>query len=153
MMRGISIAFLMVVLAGAIGVPFYQHTCLHEEKIIHTVFVASDHCEMMEHKQEQRIKPTCCQKTEQVISDEHSVSKGDCCLDEVSHWRFSCFFDRFTKFDPAKIAVIIPESFSGVVHEPVLLGQQQNDIHLFSGNDPPPPSVLERLAIHCIWRL
>lgn len=140
---------IFVVLMGTIGIPFYQHTCLHENRVMQSVFVPSHECAEKHQKEE---KPSCCSKSKApvvVVSDQETVS-DNCCLDEVSNWQFSFFFfqDVHPIFSEALEEISILSFFT---HFEVLWCKE--DTQLFSGSDPPALTSLERLTHLCIWRL
>jgi hypothetical protein len=138
---------IIVVLVGTIGIPFYQHTCLHENRVMQSVFVPSHECAEEHLKAEQ---PDCCSTVEvKSVSDKETIS-DNCCLDEVSNWQFSFFFfqDVHPIFAEALEEISILSFFT---HFEVLWCNE--DTQLFSGSDPPTLNVLERLTHLCIWRL
>lgn len=148
MKRVLQLSMIVVVLMGTIGIPFYQHTCMHENRVMQSVFVPSHECADEHVKAEE---PPCCAKPKvhAVASDQETVS-DNCCLDEVSNWQFSFFFFQnvhpiFTEaLEEVSILSFIP-SFETVWND--------EDKELFSGSDPPTLNVLERLTHLCIWRL
>jgi hypothetical protein len=148
MKRILQISMIVVVLMGTIGIPFYQHTCLHENRVLQSVFVPAHECSK-EHVTVE--KPGCCsaEKVQVVSPDQESVS-DKCCLDEVSNWQFSFFF--FQNVHP-----IFAESLEEIsvlsFFSPFKILWENNDETFFSGSDPPTLSVLERLTHLCIWRL
>ena len=139
---------IVVVLMGTIGIPFYQHTCLHENRVMQSVFVPSHECA---EKHQEVEEPPCCSKSKKTaaVSDRETVS-DNCCLDEVSNWQFSFFFfqDVHPIFAEALEEISILSFFS---HFEVLW--RSEDTQLFSGADPPALTSLERLTHLCIWRL
>lgn len=138
---------IIVVLVGTIGIPFYQHTCLHENRVLKSVFVPSNECSEEHLKAEQ---PDCCSTVEvKSVSDKETIS-DNCCLDEVSNWQFSFFFfqDVHPIFSETLEEISILSFFT---HFEVLWSSE--DAQLFSGSDPPTLNVLERLTHLCIWRL
>jgi hypothetical protein len=143
----LQMGMIVVVLIGTIGIPFYQHTCLHDNSVSNSVFVPSSECSE-EHLTVE--KPACCSSAEVIVSDQETIS-DHCCLDEVSNWQFSFLFFQNVHpiFSEAIEEVSVLSFFS---HFEVLWGS--NDQELFSGSDPPTVlSSLERLTHLCIWRL
>ncbi len=138
---------IVVVLMGTIGIPFYQHTCLHENRILQSVFVPSNECSEEHMKTEQ---PDCCAPKQTVSSSDGETISDNCCLDEVSNWQFSFFFfqDVHPIFSEVLEEVSVLSFFS---HFEVLWVNE--DKELFSGSDPPTLTILERLTHLCIWRL
>lgn len=139
---------IVVVLMGTIGIPFYQHTCMHENRVMQSVFVPSHECREEHQKAE---APACCAKQEaEVVSSGRETVSDNCCLDEVSNWQFSFFF--FQSVHP-----IFAESLEEIsvlsFFSPFEILWDNNDETCFSGSDPPSLSVLERLTHLCIWRL
>jgi hypothetical protein len=139
---------IVVVLMGTIGIPFYQHTCMHENRVMQSVFVPSHECAEEHMKAEE---PACCSgaKTPQVVSGQETIS-DNCCVDEVSNWQFSFFFfqDVHPIFSEALEEISIRSFFP---HFEILW--ENKDRTCFSGSDPPTLNVLERLTHLCIWRL
>lgn len=137
---------IVVVLMGTIGIPFYQHTCLHENRILQSVFVPSNECSEEHLKTE---TPDCCSSAQATASDQETFS-DNCCLDEVSNWQFSFFFfqDVHPIFSETLEELSVLSFFS---HFEVLWVNEDNE--LFSGSDPPTLTILERLTHLCIWRL
>jgi hypothetical protein len=148
MRKWLSIPFILIVLAGAIGVPFYQHACLHDNTVIHTVFVPSSHCDEMDAVES---VPNCCQEDVVEVNAGHESMNDDCCVDQINHWRFSCFDSYKSQWTSI---VAVAERFS---HPQIVWGsgtpQEVENVRLGSCPDPPPLSVLERLSTQCIWRL
>ena len=146
MKRILQIGMIVVVLMGTIGIPFYQHTCLHENRVLQSVFVPSNECSEEHLKAEQ---PDCCSTAEIRVSDQESIS-DNCCLDEVSNWQFSFFFFQ----DVHPIFAEAMEELSVLSFIPSFEAVWTNeDKELFSGSDPPTLNVLERLTHLCVWRL
>lgn len=148
MKRVLQIGMIVVVLMGTIGIPFYQHTCLHENRVLQSVFVRAHECPK-EHVTIE--KPSCCSESKaQVVSSDQETVSDKCCLDEVSNWQFSFFFFQNVHpiFAEALEEVSILSFFSHF--ETVWTNE---DKELFSGSDPPTLSSLERLTHLCIWRL
>lgn len=146
MKRVLQIGMVVMVLMGSIGIPFYQHTCLHENKVLSSVFMPSNDCS----DEHQKVaEPSCCEKEKQQLETKESLDDA-CCLDEVSSWQFSFFF--FQEVHP-----ILAESFEelsiGSFFQALEIGWDLEDDFVFSGADPPALSVLERLTNLCIWRL
>jgi hypothetical protein len=139
---------IVVVLMGTIGIPFYQHTCLHENRVMQSVFVPSHECQEEHQKAEE---PSCCSQSKApvAVSGQETIS-DNCCLDEVSNWQFSFFF--FQSMHP-----IFAESLEEIsvlsFFSPFEILWKNTDETFFSGSDPPTLSVLERLTHLCIWRL
>ncbi len=149
MKRILQIGMIVVVLMGTIGIPFYQHTCLHENRVLKSVFVPSGECSE-EHHQEMK-KPDCCaaKQVSLVASNQETIS-DNCCLDEVSNWQFSFFF--FQNVHPIFAEELEEISIlSFFTNFEVLWVNEDNQ--LFSGSDPPTLTALERLTHLCIWRL
>lgn len=146
MKQVLQIGMIVVVLMGTIGIPFYQHTCLHENRVLKSVFVPSNECSEEHLKDE---KPDCC-SSKQVNSSNQETISDNCCLDEVSNWQFSfIFFQNVTPiFSEALEEVSILSYFSQF--EVLWVNEDQK---LFSGSDPPTLTILERLTHLCIWRL
>ena len=147
MLKSFAYGLVFLILAGSVGIPVYQHTCLHEKLTINTLFVASDHCEE-EHVDV--VIPDCCAIAD-VENSSHVAVKDNCCVDQVDHWHFSCFGDG--KIPVASLGVYISD-FSEV-HPQIIqenLANSQTQVTNL-GNDPPPLNVSERLALHCIWRI
>jgi len=148
MKRILQISMIVVVLVGTIGIPFYQHTCLHENRVMQSVFVPSHAC-AEEHRKEE--EPPCCSgaKASVAVSGQETIS-DNCCVDEVSNWQFSFFFfqDVHPIFSEALEEVSV---LSFCSHFEVLW--ENTDRTFFSGSDPPTLNVLERLTHLCIWRL
>jgi hypothetical protein len=147
MKRLLQIGMIVLVLMGTIGIPFYQHTCLHENRVLKSVFVPSNECSEEHLNAEQ---PDCCATAQVKTSGETTIS-DNCCLDEVSNWQFSFFFlqDIHPIFSEDLEELSILSFFS---HFEVLWTIE--DKQLFSGSDPPSVlSSLERLTHLCIWRL
>lgn len=139
---------IVVVLMGTIGIPFYQHTCLHENRVLQSVFVPSNECSEEHQKVEE---PACCSKakTPAVVSDQETIS-DNCCLDEVSNWQFSFFF--FQDVHPIFAEALEEVSILSFIPQFEAVWTNE-DKELFSGSDPPTLNVLERLTHLCIWRL
>ncbi|AEA42873.1 hypothetical protein [Fluviicola taffensis] len=147
MKRMLQIGMIVLVLMGTIGIPFYQHTCLHENRVLKSVFLPSNECSEEHLKEEQ---PACC-ATSQVSESNETAISDDCCLDEVSNWQFSFFFfqDVHPVFSEVLEEVSILSFFS---HFEIIWVNK--DQQLFSGSDPPNLlTSLERLTHLCIWRL
>jgi hypothetical protein len=143
----LQIGMIVVVLMGTIGIPFYQHTCLHENRVLQSVFVPSNECSEEHLKTE---KPDCCATKQTTASSGEETISDNCCLDEVSNWQFSFFFfqDVHPIFSEVLEELSVLSFFS---HFEVLWINE--DKELFSGSDPPTLTILERLTHLCIWRL
>lgn len=139
---------IVVVLMGTIGIPFYQHTCLHDNHVVQSVFVPSHEC-AEEHMKEE--ESSCCSKpkVEAGVSDQETIS-DNCCLDEVSNWQFSFFF--FQSMHPIFAEALEEISILSFFNHFEVLWSNE-DTQLFSGSDPPTLTILERLTHLCIWRL
>lgn len=137
---------IVVVLMGTIGIPFYQHTCLHENKVVKSVFVPSNECSEEHLKAE---TPPCCSKEEVNHSGQQTIS-DNCCLDEVSNWQFSFFF--FQDVHPIYAEALEEVSILSFFPNFEIVWDNE-DSKLFSGSDPPTLTALERLTQLCIWRL
>lgn len=147
MKRILQISMIVVVLMGTIGIPFYQHTCLHENRVMQSVFVPSNECS--EEHMKAAEQPDCCSTAQASYSDRETIS-DNCCLDEVSNWQFSFFF--FQDVHPILAEELEEVSIlSFFSHFEVL--RSNEDKQLFSGSDPPALTSLERLTHLCIWRL
>lgn len=147
MKRVLQIGMIVVVLVGTIGIPFYQHTCLHENRVLQSVFVRAHECPK-EHVTVE--KPACCSESKAQVSPDQETVSDKCCLDEVSNWQFSFFFFQNVHpiFAEALEEVSILSFFS---HFEMVW--TADDKELFSGSDPPTLTSLERLTHLCIWRL
>lgn len=147
MLKSFAYGLMFLILAGSIGVPVYQHTCLHEKKTINTLFVASNHCEQ-EHVQVE--VPKCCAKAIKQTTPKESV-EDNCCINEVDHWHFSCFSDG--KIPMPQLGVYLAELFQF----PTIRASQSPVATQISatnfGNDPPPIKINDRLALLCVWRI
>lgn len=144
--KWMQMGMILVVFLGAVGIPFYQHTCNHENEIVQSVFVPTSGCHEGHQKQE---KPACCASDNVQKSQKEAVDE-DCCSDEVSNWNFSFFsfqelqavIDSFFK----ELNILDFLGFNSRISNP------ENEF-LFSGNDPPLTETLSRLSYLCIWRL
>lgn len=140
---------IVVVLMGTIGIPFYQHTCLHDNRVLKSVFVPSNACSEEHHQKME--KPDCCAAKQVRSTPSHGETVSDnCCLDEVSNWQFSFFFFQSVHpiFAEALDEMSILSFFS---HFETV--RTTEDTKLFSGSDPPALTSLQRLTHLCIWRL
>ncbi len=148
MKRILQFSMIVVVLMGTIGIPFYQHTCMHENRVMHSVFVPSHECAEEHVKAEE---PSCCSESKApVIAAGQETVSDNCCVDEVSSWQFSFFFfqDVHPIFSEALEEISVLSFFSHFRVFP-----ENEDRAFFSGSGPPVLSVLERLTHLCIWRL
>lgn len=142
----LQIGMVIIVLIGSIGIPFYQHTCLHENKVLSSLFVPANACAEEHQKAEE---PSCCEKEKQHIETVETLDDL-CCLDEVSSWQLSFFV--FQEVQPI-IAESLQELSVLSFFRPFEVTWNVEDKLVFSGADPPFVGVLERLTQLCIWRL
>ena len=142
-----SIAIVLLVFFGSVGIPLYQHKCLHDDITIHTLFTGSDHCEVMQ-EEEQPNAPDCCASKvkKQEVKEDH------CCTEDVTRLALAFnFFENWqlqTAMIPQaelKIAQHLPYSTEFPAEKQVML--------CVSDTDPPPLSGRDRLPVICIWRL
>ncbi|MNK05400.1 hypothetical protein D3C87_232820 [compost metagenome] len=146
----LQIGMIVIVLMGTIGIPFYEHTCLHENKVMQSVFVPSHEC-TKDHGEVVEVKTSpCCAAPKAVVSDEDTFS-DNCCSDEVSNWQFSFFF--FQNVNPVFSEALEEISILSFCPYFDVLVWVNEDETFFSGADPPTLNVLERLTHLCIWRL
>lgn len=138
---GLLAAFLLFI--GAVGVPIYKHTCLHEQKTVHTFFITSNHCE----KASCLVEPikNCCAKT---IPD--STLSEHCCEDSVAYFQFHSYSWEHNPLDFQLIA--LPEPLVPVDCSFEIIKLKASN-QLLKFPDPPPISGRERLITNCIWRI
>lgn len=136
---GLLAAFLLFI--GAVGVPIYKHTCLHEQQTFQTLFVPSDHCA----PQTSPESVDCCAKT---IKD--PTLSEHCCEDSVAYFQFHSYSWEHNPLDFQLIALAEPLVYVNCAFEIVKL-KASNQLLKFP--DPPPISGRERLIAHCIWRI
>lgn len=136
---GLLAAFLLFI--GAVGVPIYKHTCLHEQQTFHTLFIPSDHCA----PQTSPESTDCCAKT---IPD--PTLSEHCCEDSVAYFQFHSYNWEHNPIDFQLIALAEPLVHVDFTFEIVKL-KASNQLLKFP--DPPPISGRERLIAHCIWRI
>ena len=139
-----SIALVLLVFCGSVGIPLYQHTCLHEDITIHTLFTASDHCEAM-HEPEPSVPSCCAKEVKTIVEDDH------CCTEDVS--RLAMNFSFFVNWQLT--AAIVPQPELNISRflsfEPAFPAGEQ--LFCASDSDPPPLSGRELLHRICILRL
>jgi hypothetical protein len=136
---GLLAAFLLFI--GAVGVPIYKHTCLHQQQTFHTLFIPSDHCA----PQTSLESADCCAKT---IPD--PTLSEHCCEDSVAYFQFHSYSWEHNPLDFQLIALAEPIVYVNCAFEIVKL-KASNQLLKFP--DPPPISGRERLISHCIWRI
>jgi hypothetical protein len=130
----VSIALVLLVFSGSVGVPLYQHTC-------------SDHCKAME----QAVQPerhSCCAKPQ---PQKAQIKKETCCTENVTRLALS-----FNFFEHARQAVAaIPDTLLAnarfLPYAPVF--PTESRVLYASNSDPPPLSGREILRAICILRL
>lgn len=136
---GLLAAFLLFI--GAVGVPIYKHTCLHEQQTFHTLFIPSDHCA----PQTSTESADCCAKTIPAPTlSEH------CCEDSVAYFQFHSYSWEHNPLDFQLIALAEPLVYIDCAFEKVKLRASNQQLKF---PDPPPISGRERLISHCIWRI
>ena len=133
----------LFVFLGSLGIPLYEHTCLHEKMSIKTLFKASDHCAVKASDQHQH--PTCCAKASK------EVVKDECCTEEMTYLTMTFNFFEFTD-TPISLLPQVPFTYTKEqLFSSILLS---NEIVLFATNpDPPSLSGKDLLPKNCIWRL
>lgn len=146
MRRLFSIALIVLVFSGSVGIPLYQHTCLHENITISTLFTGSDHCEEEHIEKQGRTVAPCC-----AIPSEKQVTKDHCCSEEVT--RLALPFNYIEQAQ--SLVYLAPEFPFPAAH--YLLYQiiipAENRLLYAANSDPPPLSGRELLHINCVWRL
>lgn len=136
---GLLAAFLLFI--GAVGVPIYKHTCLHDQQTFQTLFVPSDHCA----PQTSPESADCCAKT---IPD--PTLSEHCCEDSVAYFQFHSYSWEHNPLDFQLIALAEPLVYIDCAFENVKLKASNQQLKF---PDPPPISGRERLISHCIWRI
>ncbi len=139
-----SIALLLLVFSGSVGVPLFTHTCLEEKVTIHTLFSASDHCDDMKAATPEKQHISCCEAPKQLVKDR-------CCSEEAKHLAMK--FDFFEHWQTQ--AAIITQPFTDIhkyLPYTVLFSEDQ-EVLFATNTDPPPRSGREILHQICIWRL
>lgn len=149
MKKVLSIASVLLVFFGTVGVPLYQHTCLHEDITINTLFTASDHCEDG-HEDEEQQADDCCAVPEPKI-DHERLSENHCCSEDIS--RLAMSFDYFEQWQQAVAAIPAPvfsvEKY--LLYAPAF--PSESHIRFATNTDPPALSGRQRLCANCILRL
>jgi hypothetical protein len=143
-----SIALILLVFSGSVGIPLYQHTCTHENITIHTLFTASDHCEEMQSQPVE--KDECCAKAARQAAAEQ-VEKEPCCKEDVTRLAMT-----FNYFEHVQLSVgILPPAIPSIEQIlPYTSVFPAEDAVLFASNsDPPPLPGRERLCLNCVYRL
>lgn len=139
-----SIALVLLVFCGSAGIPLYQHTCLHEDITINTLFTGSDHCKAT-HEPEQVIESCCGGKTKEQLTDNH------CCTEDVARLAMNFGFFENWQLTPA----VIPQRELSIARflpfQPVF--PVEKSLLYASDKDPPSISGRERLHRICTWRL
>lgn len=137
---GILVVFVFL---GSLGVPLYEHTCLHEKTSIKTLFKASDHCAVKESDQHQH--PTCCaKKAKEVVKDE-------CCTEEMT---FLTMTFNFFEFTDTPISFLPSFPFS-VKKEQLFTSVLPSDETVLFDTNPDPPRSYGRTLLpkYSVWRL
>lgn len=144
----VSIALVLLVFSGSVGVPLYQHTCAHEQITIHTLFTGSDHCKAMEEAPVQPERHSCCAKPQ---PQKVQLKKETCCTEHVT--RLALSFNFFEQVQSA--GAILPDAPLAITrflpYAPVFPTESQ--VLYASNSDPPPLSGRELLQSICILRL
>ena len=149
MKKVLSIASVLLVFFGTVGVPLYQHTCLHEDITINTLFTASDHCEEGHEAMEQQADDCCAVPEPEIARDQ--FSDKHCCSENVS--RLAMSFDYFEQWQLA-VAVIPAAAFSVEKYLPYAPSfPSESYIQYAANTDPPALSGRQRLCANCILRL
>ncbi len=139
----ISILVVFVFL-GSLGIPMYEHTCLREKTSIKTLFKASDHCKIEQHKEQQYLPPCCAKAVKETVKDE-------CCTEEMTYLAMTFNFFEFTD-TPISFLPSIPFSVKKVQLFSSVL--PSNETVLFDTNPDPPRSYGRKLLPkHSVWRL
>lgn len=134
-----NIAFLVVIVAGSIGIPVFQHTCVQSNLVAKTFFVSPDNCH---EKQDAHLKHSCCEEKQTKV-------KHDCCSDEVSAYKIGFF-----KGNGDSYHFIICQSVSNSIpfyENQTAFPAVKNKILGFA--DLPPPKLTSRLALLQVWRI
>lgn len=149
MKKILSIAIVLLVFFGSVGVPLYQHTCLHEDITIQTLFTASGHCEKGHETVAE--KPADCCAAPEPSADRDEVGDTHCCTENVSHLAMS--FNYFEQWQLA-VAIVPQAAFSVEKYLPYVPSfPSESQIRYAANTDPPPLSGRERLCANCILRL
>jgi hypothetical protein len=149
MKKFLSIASVLLVFFGSVGIPLYQHTCLHEDITINTLFTASDHCEDG-HEAVEETPDDCCAVPEPAIKQDQ-LSENHCCSEDIS--RLAMSFDYFEQWQLA-MAVIPTTSLSVEKYLPYAPSfPTESQIQFAANTDPPALSGRQRLCANCILRL
>jgi len=140
-----SIALVLLVFCGSVGIPLYQHTCQHEDITINTLFTASDHCESMD-APEPVVNSCCASEAKEQVADDH------CCTEDVT--RLAMNFSFFVNWQMT--AAIVPSAelqISRFLPFRLEFPAEEQVLLYASDTDPPPLSGRELLHRICIWRL
>lgn len=136
----LQVVFLIVIVAGSIGVPVYQHTCNETKEVASAIFVNTTDC----HEDEQKVaKMSCC-------SEKDVATKDDCCSDEISSYKISFFQSDQQKLF-LDLGVLSPVYLMPVLSAEVGFSIESSAIFAFS--DLPPPKLSKRLAQLQVWRI
>lgn len=145
----LQIAFVFIILAGSIGIPVYEHTCLEKNQTATTLFVSASNC----HEQEEAAheKMPCCKEkkvAETATSGSNAKEKHDCCNDEVSAFKVGFYKLQHDDFQFTLCA--LPVQPKWILQEVALVPETQ-DVLCFA--DLPPPRLQDRLALLQVWRI
>ena len=144
MRRIASIALLLLVFSGSVGVPLYTHTCFEEKVTIRTFFTASEHCEDMASAPHHEAHSSCCAAPEQQVKD-------NCCSEEAKHLAMKFGFFEQWQLQLALAPQLIPEVTAILPY--VLVFPDEREVLYATNSDPPPLSGKDILHRICIWRL
>lgn len=136
----LQFVFLILIVAGSIGVPVYQHTCNETSEVENAILVNTTNCHEDGHEDKEK---SCC-------SEKEAVSTDDCCTDEVSAYKVSFFKSEQQKLF-LDLAVLPDFNISSVLSTEDGFSVERSTVLAFS--DLPPPKLSKRLAQLQVWRI
>ena len=147
-----AISLVLIVFFGSVGIPLYQHTCLHEDITIHTLFTSSDHCEEMAVMESEATTDACCKAPATVAApSSEQLKNSHCCTDDMT--RLAMSFHFFEQWQVQ--AAIIPQLPLAIAdYLPATPSfPRAAQLRIAANSDPPPVYGRELLNRICVYRL
>jgi hypothetical protein len=143
-----SIALIVLIFSGSVGIPLYQHTCSHENITINTLFTASGHCDEMD--AEPAAVDDCCAKAA-AAKAKAQIEKEPCCKEDVTRLAMS-----FNYFEHAQLFAAVIPTVSLSIEQFLLYTSvfpAEDQLQYASNSDPPRISGRGLLCLNCMLRL
>ncbi len=136
----LQFVFLILIIAGSVGVPVYQHTCNETKEVANAIFVNTTNCHEDEQKHEEM---SCC-------TEKEVVTKDDCCSDEISSYQVSFYKSDQQKF-VLELGILSNFDLTPVLSTEDGFSSETTTVLAFA--DLPPPKLSKRLAQLQVWRI